>query len=55
MEEVAATLADLGVDPVMTRGTIERQREIGSLRISPPEGMSAKLAGLEIPQLKRSA
>lgn len=55
MEEVAATLADLGVDPVMTRGTIQRQREIGTLRISPPDGMSAKLAALETPQLKRSA
>lgn len=55
MEEVAATLADLGVDPVMTRGTIQCQREIGSLRISPPEGMSAKLAALKTPQLKRSA
>jgi 3-hydroxyisobutyrate dehydrogenase-like beta-hydroxyacid dehydrogenase len=55
MEEVAATLADLGVDPVMTRGTIQRQRDIGTLRIAPPDGLQAKLAALEIPQLKRSA
>lgn len=55
MEEVAATLADLGVDPVMTRGTIQRQRAIGTLRISPPDGLTAKLAALDIPQLKRSA
>lgn len=55
MEEVAATLADLGVDPVMTRGTIQRQRAIGTLRIAPPDGLRAKLAALEIPQIKRSA
>lgn len=55
MEEVAATLADLGVDPVMTRGTIQRQRDIGTLRIAPPDGLQAKLAALDIPQLKRSA
>jgi 3-hydroxyisobutyrate dehydrogenase-like beta-hydroxyacid dehydrogenase len=55
MEEVAATVADLGVDPVMTRGTIQRQRDIGTLRLSPPDGLQAKLAALDIPQLKRSA
>ncbi len=55
MEEVAATLADLGVDPVMSRGTIQRQREIGTLRMSPPDGLQAKLAALETPQLKRTA
>ena len=55
MEEVAATLADLGVDPVMTRGTIQRQRDMGTLRIAPPDGLQAKLAALDIPQLKRSA
>ena len=31
MEEVAKTLAALGVDPVMTRGTIMRQREAACL------------------------
>lgn len=55
MEEVAATLADLGVDPVMTRGTIQRQRDMGTQRIAPPDGLQAKLAALDIPQLKRSA
>jgi len=55
MEEVAATVADLGVDPVMTRGTIQRQRDMGTLRIAPPDGLTAKLAALDIPQLKRSA
>ena len=33
MEEVARTLEHLGIDPVMTRGTIQRQREIGALRL----------------------
>jgi 3-hydroxyisobutyrate dehydrogenase-like beta-hydroxyacid dehydrogenase len=36
MEEVAKTLAGLGVDPLMTRGTIARQREIGDLGIQVP-------------------
>jgi 3-hydroxyisobutyrate dehydrogenase-like beta-hydroxyacid dehydrogenase len=31
MEEVAKTLASLGIDPVMTRGTIARQRAAGSV------------------------
>ena len=47
MEEVAKTLADLGVDPAMTRGTIQRQRELGALGISPPDGLAAKLAMLD--------
>lgn len=50
MEEVAATLADLGVDPVMTRGTIARQRAIGSLGIAPPEGLGSKLDALQTPE-----
>jgi 3-hydroxyisobutyrate dehydrogenase-like beta-hydroxyacid dehydrogenase len=36
MEEAAKTLAGLGVDPLMTRGTISRQRETGDLGISHP-------------------
>lgn len=55
MEEVAVTLADLGVDPQMTRGTIARQREIGSLALMPPEGLLAKLAALETPDTARAA
>jgi len=46
MEEVAATLTALGVDPVMTRGTIHRQRMIGSLGLTPSDGLTAKLAAL---------
>lgn len=47
MEEVAKTLTDLGVDPAMTRGTIQRQREMGGLGLTPPDGLTAKLAAIE--------
>ncbi|MBB4633021.1 NAD(P)-dependent oxidoreductase [Sphingosinicella soli] len=46
MEEAARTLEDLGVAPLMTRGTIARQRALGTLGIAPPEGLAAKLAAL---------
>lgn len=44
MEEVAVTLQALGVEPTMTRGTIRRQRALGSLGLTPPDGLTAKLA-----------
>lgn len=44
MEEVAKTLAELGVEPTMTQGTIARQRAIGMLGRMPSEGLAAKLA-----------
>jgi 3-hydroxyisobutyrate dehydrogenase-like beta-hydroxyacid dehydrogenase len=47
MEESARTLEDLGVAPLMTRGTIARQRALGALGIAPPEGLAAKLAALD--------
>jgi 3-hydroxyisobutyrate dehydrogenase-like beta-hydroxyacid dehydrogenase len=46
MEEVAVTLEALGVEPAMTRGTIHRQRALGSLGLTPPDGLTAKLAAL---------
>lgn len=47
MEESAKTLEALGVEPLMTRGTITRQRQIGSLAMSPiPETLDAKLERL---------
>lgn len=55
MEEVAATLTDLGVDPVMTRGTIARQRAIGARRITPPEGLASKLDALATSDTARAA
>lgn len=47
MEEVVKTLEGLGIDPVMTRGTVLRHREIGALGIKDvPEGLHAKLEKL---------
>jgi 3-hydroxyisobutyrate dehydrogenase-like beta-hydroxyacid dehydrogenase len=47
MAESAKTLAALGVEPLMTRGTVERQRAIGALDIKcPPDGLDAKLERL---------
>ncbi|QAY79784.1 NAD(P)-dependent oxidoreductase [Sphingosinicella sp. BN140058] len=45
MAEVVKTLSDLGVDPLMSRGTVSRQRQFGELGIaSPPSGLAAKIA-----------
>lgn len=47
MEEVALTLEGLGVEPLMTRGTVERQRQLGALPVRPvPETLDAKLKRL---------
>lgn len=47
MEESAKTLESLGIEPLMTRGTIARQRAIGSLGITPvPDTLDAKLERL---------
>lgn len=44
MMESAKTLEGLGVEPMMTRGTVERERLIGGLGIlNPPDGLKAKL------------
>jgi 3-hydroxyisobutyrate dehydrogenase-like beta-hydroxyacid dehydrogenase len=44
MEEAVRTLQDLGIDPVMTRGTVERQRDVGALQISPcSSGLAPKI------------
>ena len=48
MEEVVKTLEDLGVDPIMSRGTVQRQREIGSLGLTPPpNNLTGKLSALD--------
>jgi 3-hydroxyisobutyrate dehydrogenase-like beta-hydroxyacid dehydrogenase len=47
MEEVVKTLDALGTGSAMTRGTVVRQREIGALGATPPEGLAAKLALLD--------
>jgi 3-hydroxyisobutyrate dehydrogenase-like beta-hydroxyacid dehydrogenase len=38
MGEVVKTLEDLGVEPLLTRGTAQRQREIGGLQLGRPSG-----------------
>jgi 3-hydroxyisobutyrate dehydrogenase-like beta-hydroxyacid dehydrogenase len=44
MREVVKTLEALCIEPLMTRGTVERQRAIGARNIkSPPNGLDAKL------------
>ncbi len=48
MAEVVKTLAALGVDPLMTRGTVIRQYEIGARGIkSPPATLNDKLERLK--------
>ena len=47
MEESRATLEALGVGSAMTRATVELQRSIGALGLSPPpDGLAAKLDAL---------
>ncbi len=49
MEESAKTLEALGVEPLMTRGTVALQRAIGELGMkTPPEGLEAKLAVIPV-------
>jgi 3-hydroxyisobutyrate dehydrogenase-like beta-hydroxyacid dehydrogenase len=45
MEEVAQTLRELGMEPLMTAGTVQRQRAMGALLAGAPmpEGLDAKL------------
>nr|BAB88740.1 ORF2 [Sphingomonas paucimobilis] len=49
MEEVVATLSELGIDPLMTRGTVARQRAMGTLLAGAdmPQDLEAKLALLD--------
>jgi hypothetical protein len=48
MGEVVKTLEDLGVEPLLTRGTAQRQREIGGLQLGrPSEGLFAKLEQIQ--------
>lgn len=47
MEEVARTLEELAVEPVMTLGTIRRQRALGQLGLTTvPAGIGEKLAAI---------
>lgn len=55
MEEVVATLDALGTGSVMSRGTVQRQRAIGSLGLAPPIGLDAKLAALTRTEQEKAA
>lgn len=55
MEESAATLEALGVEPVMTRATVAVQRRIGALGLPSPAGLDAKLALLTTPERRDAA
>lgn len=47
MAESVKTLSEMGVEPLMTRGTVEWQRRIGALNLNaPPAGLDAKLKKL---------
>ncbi|MFD0945899.1 DUF1932 domain-containing protein [Sphingomonas canadensis] len=47
MEEVVKTLEALGVEPVMTRGTVMWQRAIGERGLAPEPGLAAKVAAID--------
>jgi len=46
MEEVVRTLDALGTGSAMSRGTVERQRAIGSRAMTPAATLDAKVAAL---------
>ncbi len=46
MAEAARTLEELGVEPLLTRGTIARQADLGGRGLPPPAGLAAKLEAL---------
>lgn len=50
MAESVKTLESLGVDPLMTRGTVARQAAIGALQLNnPPQDLEDKLERLQTP------
>jgi 3-hydroxyisobutyrate dehydrogenase-like beta-hydroxyacid dehydrogenase len=55
MAEVARTLGDLGISPVMSEGSARWQQGIGTRGIDPPEGLEAKLAALDARTKERRA
>jgi 3-hydroxyisobutyrate dehydrogenase-like beta-hydroxyacid dehydrogenase len=55
LEEVAVTLADLGIDPAMTSAAAGLHRALGARGLTPPEGLVAKLAALETTDTARAA
>ena len=56
MEEVVRTLEALGTGAAMTRGTVERQREIVALGVKiVPEGLAGKVAVINCPVIPAEA
>lgn len=55
MEEVVKTLDTLGTGSAMTRATVERQRAIGMLGLTPAPTLCAKLATLLVPEREQAA
>ena len=56
MEEVVKPLEALGTGAAMTRGTVERQREIGALGVKiVPEGLAGKVAVINCPVIPAEA
>jgi 3-hydroxyisobutyrate dehydrogenase-like beta-hydroxyacid dehydrogenase len=47
MEEVVKTLEALGTGALLTRGTVARQQALGTLGLSPPEGLAAKIEAIQ--------
>ena len=55
-DEVVKTLEALGTGAAMTRGTVERQREIGALGVKiVPEGLAGKVAVINCPVIPAEA
>lgn len=48
MEEAVSTLESLGIDPALTRATVQRQRQIGAFGLDPKAGLEAKLEQFRI-------
>lgn len=55
LEEVATTLADLGIDPAMTSAAARLHKALGGRGLTPPEGLAAKLAAIDTPDTARAA
>jgi len=55
MDEVAATLEDLGIEPAMSRAAADWQRSIGAIGAGVPEGLEAKLAAITARKPARAA
>ncbi|MFN3370802.1 MAG: DUF1932 domain-containing protein [Sphingomonadaceae bacterium] len=53
MAEAARLLESLGLDPAITRGTVERQGSLGALALDPvPSGLAGRLAALREGRLR---